>query len=117
MGNNNTTPVTSNSNNSGFALDITKSTATCSGSAHHAITPREQNAFGLDSDTVKNGVKKTMGKRPDDIYLTSPTPWNDLFKTYKWTQVTTNVSPKVDLKTFHTTPEKVVVAHQVFRNK
>ncbi|KAL5484306.1 hypothetical protein EMCRGX_G020780 [Ephydatia muelleri] len=32
---------------------------------------------------------KYFGKNPNDAYVRSPTPWNDLYKTYGWQQVTT----------------------------
>lgn len=33
------------------------------------------------------------GERPDDVFVCSPTPWNDLYKTYKWSQITRILKP------------------------
>ena len=69
--------------------------ATVQGSSQELISAND-NAntakFGLnDDDTRKRLVEKSFGRWPDDLYLTSPTPWNDLYNSYGWQQVTTNL--------------------------
>src|SRR5690606_17389442 len=34
-----------------------------------------------------DAVKAYFGKSPNDAYLHSPTPWDDLYKRYSWPQV------------------------------
>lgn len=73
--------------------DQASSSITVTGSTQHVITDTERNTFGLSDSVVKDAVAKIKGKRPDDAYLHSPTPWNDLYKTWNWNQVTTIVEP------------------------
>ena len=46
--------------------------------------------------TVYDYVNKYHGKKPNDIYAKSKTPWGDLYTTYKWTQM------KSKVKIYHT---------------
>lgn len=59
------------------------------GSVLHVITDSEINSFGLNDRAIKNAVGKYLRRNPDDCYVRSPTPHNDLYKTYGWQQVTT----------------------------
>lgn len=61
------------------------------GDQSHVITDEEVAAWGLDDHTLKAAVEKYFGKRPDDVFLHSPTPWNDLYKKYGWSEVTTGL--------------------------
>ena len=74
--------------------DVGSSSILASGSVQHVITDKERSSFGLTDDALKNAVAKYFGKRPNDAYVKSPTPWDDLYKTYGWPQVQTilNVS-------------------------
>ncbi|EHM46274.1 hypothetical protein HMPREF0880_03544 [Yokenella regensburgei ATCC 43003] len=69
--------------------DPKKTTVSASGSIQHVITGNEVNSFGLSDSALKDAVAKYFGKRPNDAYLKSPTPWGDLYKTYGWEQVQT----------------------------
>ena len=53
------------------------------------ITDSERQLFGITDAPLKNAVGRYFGKNPNDAYVRSPTPWNDLYKTYGWDQVTT----------------------------
>jgi len=60
-----------------------------SGTDQHIITDTERTTFNIQDASLKNAVGKYFGKNPNDAYVESPTPWNDLYKTYGWPQVQT----------------------------
>lgn len=59
----------------------------------HVITDREVKAFRLEDSSLKSAVNAYFGKRPNDAYLHSPTPWGDLYELNKWGPVTTLLQP------------------------
>ena len=59
------------------------------GTVSHVITDSERQLFEITDAPLKNAVGKYFGKIPNDAYVRSPTPWNDLYKLYGWDQVTT----------------------------
>lgn len=59
------------------------------GTVEHIITDKEVDTFRLHEENLKNAVDKHAGKKPSDVYLHSPTPWGDLYKSYGWEQVKT----------------------------
>jgi hypothetical protein len=67
--------------------DANTSSIQVSGSALHVITDKERDAFGLGDSAVKNAVAKYFGRAPNDAWLRSPTPFNDLYRTYGWPEV------------------------------
>ncbi|KAJ0170574.1 hypothetical protein K1T71_013945 [Dendrolimus kikuchii] len=58
------------------------------------ITDEDISLFNIDTANLKAAFKKHYGKVPSNIYLKSPTPWGDLYETYKWEQVTKVLSVK-----------------------
>src|SRR5947207_10532693 len=64
--------------------DAAHSSVNATGSVQHVITDKEVTTFGIQDSPLKNAVGKYFGKNPNDAYLHSPTPWNDLYKTYGW---------------------------------
>ena len=65
------------------------SSVSVTGTVSHVITDSERQQFGINDGALKNAVGKYFGKNPNDAYVRSPTPWNDLYRTYGWDQVTT----------------------------
>jgi len=51
------------------------------------ITENDRNSFKIGDANLKKAVENLFGKSPNDAYLKSPTPWNDLYRTYNWPQV------------------------------
>lgn len=96
---------------------LTKDTSSVSvtGSTSHIITDNERNTFQLNDQQLKNAVGKYFGKNPNDAYLHSPTPWNDLYKTYGWPQVLTNLRP-VSATITGISSNPTIVATQSFKN-
>ncbi|KAJ7530853.1 hypothetical protein O6H91_14G021700 [Diphasiastrum complanatum] len=51
--------------------------------------PKFMKSFGIGDYALKNAVQAYFGRWPNDAYLKSPTPWNDLYKRFGWSQVQT----------------------------
>jgi hypothetical protein len=96
-------------------LTTDTSNVSASGSEEHVITDTEVNSFGIQDGDLKNAIGKYFGKNPNDAYLHSPTPWNDLYKTYNWPQVETVLVVESATIT-GITSEPTIVATQVFSN-
>lgn len=69
--------------------DAASSSVTATGSIQHIITDSERSAFNIQDAALKSAVNTYFGSAPDDAYVCSPTPWNDLYSTYGWPQVQT----------------------------
>ncbi len=95
--------------------DAATSSVSASGSVQHIITDKERKTFGIEDAGLKNAVEKYFGKKPNDAYLHSPTPWDDLYKTYGWPEVQTILDVK-SAKITGITSEPVIVATKKFVN-
>ncbi len=69
------------------------SSVQATGSVQHIITDTERESFNIQDSSLKNAVKAYFGKKPNDAYLHSPTPWDDLYKRYGWSQVQVIMRP------------------------
>lgn len=85
------------------------------GSEQHVITNDERKTFNLEDSSLKKAVGAYFGKEPNDAYLSSPTPWGDLYKTYSWPQVQT-VFVAESAEILAITSEPVIVKTQDFIN-
>ncbi|XP_063543194.1 uncharacterized protein LOC134751679 [Cydia strobilella] len=61
---------------------------------HSIITAEDQKIFHLNNETLKNAVFNLTGRIPTNVFFHGPTPWNDLYKTYKWEPVKTIIKPQ-----------------------
>lgn len=95
--------------------DKSVSDVQASGSVQHVITDDERTTFRLGDKHLKDAVAAYFGKRPNDAYLRSPTPWGDLYKKYNWPQVQL-VLVVQDAKVLGITSQPVVVKTQEFTN-
>ena len=95
--------------------DAATSSVSASGSVQHIITDKERKTFGIEDSGLKSAVEKYFGKKPNDAYLHSPTPWDDLYKTYGWSEVQTILDVK-SAKITEITSEPVIVATKKFVN-
>lgn len=96
--------------------DEATSYVNASGSVEHIITDEERTTFGIQSGDLKDAVDEYFGKRPNNAYLHSPTPWDDLYKRYNWSEVQTVLI--VQSATIRgITSEPVIVATKSFANK
>lgn len=91
------------------------SSVQASGSVQHIITDDERNTFGLQDADLKAAVNSYFGNTPNDAYLHSPTPWNDLYNTYGWPQVQT-ILQVVSAEILEVTSTPAVVAQNTFKN-
>jgi hypothetical protein len=77
-----------------FGVNITTGTppsVSSNGSFSHLIADSERTTFGIQDAQLKDAVRQYFGRAPNDAYVRSPTPWGDLYQTYGWPQVETNV--------------------------
>jgi len=95
--------------------DAASSSVQATGSVQHVITDTERKTFGIQDAALKNAVGKYYGKNPNDAYLHSPTPWDDLYKTYNWAEVQTVLVVQSATIT-GITSEPVIVASKTFTN-
>lgn len=95
--------------------DESASSVNASGTVQHVITDEERTTFHLGDKQLKDAVKAYFGKRPNDAYLHSPTPWHDLYKTYNWPQVQMVLVVK-SAEILGITSEPVIVKTQEFVN-
>lgn len=57
------------------------------GTVSDIIGDKERVTFGVTDENLRNAAEKYSGGKPKDVFLRSPTPWNDLYQTYGWRQV------------------------------
>jgi hypothetical protein len=96
--------------------DEAHTSVNATGSVQHIITDKERTTFGVQDSALKNAVGKYFGKNPNDAFLHSPTPWNDLYKTYGWPEVQAILVVQ-NAKLTGITSEPVVVATKTFTNQ
>ncbi|XP_050358174.1 spherulin-2A-like [Nymphalis io] len=89
-------------NYSGYDLDI--------------IGDKEIELFNINKINLKKAVKNKYNMLPRDVFLKSPTPWGDLYKTYNWEQVSRLLKVK-SARLKESTVKSMVVLSQDFENK
>lgn len=89
------------------------SSVSVTGSEQHIITDDERATFGLSDQ--QQAVSKYFGKQPNDAYLHSPTPWDDLYKRYGWPQVET-VAVSTRAEVLEVTSQPVILQTKTFTN-
>ncbi|XP_048000127.1 spherulin-2A-like [Leguminivora glycinivorella] len=57
------------------------------GDTKDIISDAERSTFRIEDNQLKDAINKYTQGRPDDAYVKSPTPWNDLYKVYGWSEV------------------------------
>lgn len=72
-------------------------------------------AFRLADAQLKDAVRAYHGATPTDAYLTSPTPWGDLYKKYGWSEVRRTLVP-VSARVLDVSSTPTVVARREFLN-
>ena len=92
------------------------SSVEATGTEQHVITDTERTTFKLSDSQLKDAVEKYFGRRPTDAYVRSPTPWDDLYKTYGWQQVTT-ILKVTNAQILGLETQPTIVKTQEFRNE
>ncbi|XP_026753540.1 spherulin-2A-like [Galleria mellonella] len=93
----------------------TKSVVNLSGSSKAIISDTERNLFRLSDYNLKKAVEAHFGQQPTDAFLRSPTPWDDLYQRYGWTQVSTTLTPVV-ARILRVSSKPSVIATKHFQN-
>ncbi|MBO6563270.1 MAG: hypothetical protein JJ956_00890, partial [Pseudomonadales bacterium] len=57
------------------------------GKVSELITDDDRKTFNIEDSSLKSAIDKHFGKRPNDAYVKSKTPWGDLYAKYSWSQV------------------------------
>lgn len=91
------------------------SSVTAWGVTSHIITDHERESFTITNKPLKEAVKAYKGKKPDDVYVHSPTPWGDLYKKYDWQEVETVLIVK-KAEVLGVTSQPEIVSTQTFTN-
>lgn len=86
-----------------------------SGTNVDIISDTERNTFQLSDNNLKNAIRAYFGKRPDDAYVRSPTPWGDLYSSYNWPQVSRSLTPQ-RARILEVSSQPTIVLTQVFKN-
>lgn len=73
--------------------DKSSSSIRASGELVKIMADSDRTLFGIDDDGLKKCLEKEMGRWPNDAFVRSPTPWNDLYKTYNWPEVQVHMKP------------------------
>lgn len=95
--------------------DKASSSVTVKGQVQHVITDKERASFNIQDSKLKDAVKAYHGKKPNDAYLHSSTPWGDLYKSYNWQQVHTVLKVKSATVT-EITSKPTIIATRIFKN-
>lgn len=85
------------------------------GSISEVISDIERGTFKITDRDLKVAVTKFSGGKPAQAYVKSPTPWNDLYKTYDWNEVRRILEP-VTAKISSVTNQNVLISKQDFVN-
>src|SRR6218665_612216 len=94
-----------------------ESSVSATGENVNIIADSERASFGIGSDDdLKRAVEKYFGKRPNDAYLHSPTPWDDLYKTYGWEQVQRVLRP-LKAEIVEITSRPTILASKTLKNE
>ncbi|KAJ8706007.1 hypothetical protein PYW07_010784 [Mythimna separata] len=64
------------------------------GSDGKVVTDAELKLFNITNDRLNEGMKETLTKVPDGIYLTDPTPHGDTFNKFHWQEMTRRLTIK-----------------------
>ncbi|XP_049881987.1 spherulin-2A-like [Pectinophora gossypiella] len=85
------------------------------GSNVDIISDKERGTWQITDSKLKDAARAYSGGRPDDVYVRSPTPWNDLYTRYGWQQVQRTLLPR-NARILGIKTEPVIVSTQEFVN-
>ena len=85
------------------------------GRVEEVITDKDRNAFKIEDSDLKRAIGEHFGKKPNNAYVKSKTPWGDLYSKYKWPQV--HRVTEVDSATIlETTSNPTILSSKTFTN-
>ncbi len=95
--------------------DAKSSSVTATGSFSEVISDDDRKNFNIEDSSLKNAVNAHFGKKPNDAYVKSKTPWGDLYKKYSWTQVT-RVTRAHSAKILEITSKPTILSKKTLEN-
>lgn len=95
--------------------DSSSSSVKASGNVWHVIADTERSTYDIWDASLKNAIQVYRGRIPDDAFVRSPTPWGDLYRTYEWKEVTTDLAV-ADAYITGITSEPVIIATKTLIN-
>lgn len=109
--------------NSGVGLSVKlgvhetaeKSTIEVTGFTKGIITDDQRAQFGIENAELKEMVNKYHGGSVNDVFTSDPTPWNNLYKTYKWEEVYVLLTA-VDAEVIELTSNPVILGAKTLTN-
>ncbi|XP_026759978.3 uncharacterized protein LOC113519122 [Galleria mellonella] len=69
----------------------------------------EVNLFNITKDNLNKGLRVELGKVPDDVFLTDPTPYYNLYEKYDWPEVKRQVYVK-NISVLYVTNEEILIS-------
>ncbi len=92
-----------------FGQDVSSSSVKATGEEAHPLRSDQYATFGLSDDLLKDAVEAYLGKRPDSVYLSDPTPGN-LYQSRNWEPVTVRLRPaSASIVSIDTTPTQLAM--------
>ncbi|KAJ2943205.1 hypothetical protein O0L34_g18918 [Tuta absoluta] len=85
------------------------------GSSVEILPDGERDVWKLNDGQLKDATAAYSGRRPDDVYLKSPTPWGDLYRRKNWRQVQRTLVPR-NARILGIRSEPVIVTTREFTN-
>ncbi|KAJ0170434.1 hypothetical protein K1T71_013805 [Dendrolimus kikuchii] len=92
-----------------------EATIEATGADSYIISDIERGTFKITDKDLKAAVTKYSGGKPSQVYVKSPTPWNDLYQTYNWNEVRRILEPDT-ARISSVTSQNVIVSKQEFVN-
>lgn len=85
------------------------------GSTKDVISDAERGAFRIHDNDLKNAVDKLARNRPSDAFVRSPTPWDDLYKRFGWSEVRRTLKVK-SARVLGINSQPIIVSKKNFHN-
>lgn len=89
--------------------------ANASGSLQHIVTEDEKSTFGIHDGDLKRKIGERYGRQPEDAFVKSPTPWDDLYQRFGWEQIQAVITP-IGTEILSVDAVPTIISRQVFKN-
>ncbi|XP_073965678.1 U-megalopygitoxin(8)-Mo12-like [Choristoneura fumiferana] len=86
------------------------------GSTTDIISDAERGTFRIHDNDLKNAVDKLARGRPSDAYVKSPTPWDDLYRRFGWSEVRRTLKVR-SARVLGIQSQPIIVAKKNFHNR
>ncbi|XP_048000062.1 uncharacterized protein LOC125237130 [Leguminivora glycinivorella] len=79
------------------------------------LTDKDKTAFNLTQESIKRAVEVYANEKATDVFIKSPTPWGDIYKTYIWREVKREFKIK-DIKVVNVTHKERILSAKDYKN-